>query len=102
MVVLSVWGAVRERAFGAVPSRTWSRWTAISEASSVPVLTEVLSGGNEPSRHGGFVEAVRRWAAGREMIHVSAYGTLDPCPFVPFSRFHVSDHGLLDVLCSEY
>ncbi|MBI2894260.1 MAG: radical SAM protein, partial [Deltaproteobacteria bacterium] len=78
-----------------------------------------------PPRRRGFVEAVRRWAAerrfhvvlapedeailaggcgaaGREMIHVSAYGTLDPCPFVPFSRFHVSDHGLLDVLCSEY
>jgi MoaA/NifB/PqqE/SkfB family radical SAM enzyme len=41
-------------------------------------------------------------AAGRLVLHLSARGILTPCPFVPFSRFHISRTSLLEALESDY
>lgn len=41
-------------------------------------------------------------AAGRVILFISAYGTIDPCPFVPFSNAHVDQVSLLDVLRSRF
>lgn len=41
-------------------------------------------------------------AAGREILCVSAYGTIDPCPFVPFSNLHFPETGLEEALRSPF
>jgi MoaA/NifB/PqqE/SkfB family radical SAM enzyme len=41
-------------------------------------------------------------AAGREILCVSAYGTIDPCPFVPFSNLRFPDTTLLEALRSPF
>jgi MoaA/NifB/PqqE/SkfB family radical SAM enzyme len=41
-------------------------------------------------------------AAGRLVLHVSVHGTIEPCPFVPFSSHHVRREGLLGALRSGF
>ena len=41
-------------------------------------------------------------AAGREILCVSAYGTIDPCPFVPFSNLRFPETTLVEALRSPF
>src|SRR6185436_21028724 len=41
-------------------------------------------------------------AAGREILCVSAYATIDPCPFVPFSNVHFPETTLVEALRSPF
>jgi MoaA/NifB/PqqE/SkfB family radical SAM enzyme len=41
-------------------------------------------------------------AGGRALLHLSAHGTYEPCPFVPFTAFHAERVSLLEALRSPY
>lgn len=41
-------------------------------------------------------------AAGRQLLHLGAGGTIDPCPFVPCSPFSAPQNTLLEALTSDY
>lgn len=41
-------------------------------------------------------------SAGRGFVHVSPEGSLEPCPFVPYSDASVADHPLREALASKF
>jgi len=60
----------------------------------IPALFISLPG--DEAQYGGCL------AAGRGFIHVSADGSLEPCPFAPYSDINIRDTGLKEALQSEF
>jgi len=60
----------------------------------IPALFVSLPG--DESQYGGCL------AAGRGFIHVSADGSLEPCPFAPYSDLNIKNTGLKDALQSKF
>ncbi len=60
----------------------------------IPALFVSLPG--DESQYGGCL------AAGRGFVHVSADGSLEPCPFAPYSDINLSKHTLKEALQSKF
>lgn len=50
----------------------------------------------DESRYGGCL------AAGRGFVHISADGSLEPCPFAPYSDINIGERGLKEALRSDF
>jgi len=62
--------------------------------SQVPALFVSLPG--DEAQYGGCL------AAGRGFVHVSADGSLEPCPFAPYSDFNIRNRSLKEALKSKF